>query len=316
MSSMYVSDSGVSGNAVSDSGVSGNAVSDSDVSGNAVSGTGVSCNVVSIKNIGSKNVNSIKGAFRDNKAFIAYLMAGDPDLTCCAEYILAAQDAGADMVEIGIPFSDPIAEGEVIQASSVRALNAGTRLDGVFDMVASIQDKMRIPLVFMTYLNPVFVYGYDRFFAKCAKIGVCGAIIPDLPFEEQGEAKTVAKRYGIEIVTLVAPTSKKRIAQIAKDAEGFIYLVSSLGVTGVRGSITTDIEAMVSEIRKHTDIPIAVGFGISTPEQAKKYSAVADGIIVGSAIVRIIRQYGEKAKHAVGEYITGMKQSISNLIVG
>ena len=255
-------------------------------------------------------MNKIKDAFQNKKAFIAYLMAGDTNLTVSAEYILTAQDAGADMVEIGIPFSDPIAEGEVIQAASMRALSSGTRLDGVFDMLASIKDKMRIPLVCMTYLNPVFVYGYDRFFAKCAEIGICGAIIPDLPFEEQGEAKAVSVKHGIEIVTLVAPTSEKRISRIAVNAEGFVYLVSSMGVTGVRGEITAELPAIISEIKKYTDIPVAIGFGIGSPEQAKHYSVIADGVIVGSAIVRIIGQYGAKAGKVLYEYIKGMKQSI------
>ena len=253
-------------------------------------------------------MNRIKDSFLNKKAFIAYLMAGDPDLASSAEHILTAQEAGADLIEIGIPFSDPIAEGEVIQAASMRALAAGTRLDGVFDMVASIKDQMRVPLVFMTYLNPVFVYGYDRFFAKCTELGVAGVIIPDLPFEEQAEAKAEAAKYGIEVITLVAPTSQKRIARIAQDAEGFIYLVSSMGVTGVRSEITTDLSVIVSEIKKYTDIPVAIGFGISTPEQAKFYSGIADGFIVGSAIVRIIGEHGKKAKNLLYEYIREMKQ--------
>jgi len=252
-------------------------------------------------------MNRIKDAFHNKKAFITYLMAGDPNLETSAEYILTAQEAGADMVEIGIPFCDPIAEGEVIQAASMRALAAGTRLDGVFDMVASIKDEMWVPMVFMTYLNPVFVYGYDRFFARCTEIGICGVIIPDLPFEEQNEAKVIAAKHRVEIVTLVAPTSEKRIKRIAKSAEGFIYLVSSVGVTGVRSEITTDLAAIMSEIRKHTDIPVAIGFGISTPEQAKQYSAVADGVIVGSAIVRIVGQHGENTKKDLYDFIHEMK---------
>ncbi|MCL2112206.1 MAG: tryptophan synthase subunit alpha [Clostridiales bacterium] len=252
-------------------------------------------------------MSRIKDAFDGKKAFIAYLMAGDPTLAASAEHILTAQDAGVDMVEIGIPFSDPIAEGEVIQAASERALAAGARLDGVFDMVASIKDRMRIPVVFMTYLNPVFVYGYDRFFARCEQIGICGIIIPDLPFEEQGEAKEVAGKYGVEVVTLVAPTSEKRVAEIAKDAEGFIYLVSSMGVTGVRGEITTDLPAIVSEIKRHTDVPVAIGFGISTPEQVCRYSEIADGVIVGSAIVRIIGERGAEAREGLVEYIGAMR---------
>lgn len=252
----------------------------------------------------------ISEAFKGQKAFIAYLMAGDPDLETSAEHILTAQEAGADLIEIGIPFSDPIAEGEVIQAASVRALNAGTRLDGVFDMVESIQNKMRVPMLFMTYLNPVYVYGYDRFFARCANIGISGVIIPDMPFEEQGEAKEAAAKYGVEVVTLVAPTSEKRMAKIVQNAEGFIYLVSSMGVTGERSEITTDLSSIVAAIRKETDIPVAVGFGISAPEQAERYSAVADGVIVGSAIVRIIGQHGKDAKRTLYEYIGTMKKAM------
>ena len=248
-------------------------------------------------------MNRIGEAFQNKKAFIVYLVAGDPNLASSAEFILAAQKAGADLVEIGIPFSDPIAEGDVIQAASVRALASGTRLDGVFDMVDSLKGKMRIPLVFMTYLNPVFVYGYDRFFARCADAGVGGIIIPDMPFEEQNEAKEAANKHNVEIVSLIAPTSGERIADIARNAEGFIYLVSSLGVTGVRDVITTDVSAIVSEIRKVTDVPIAVGFGISSREQVEYYSAVADGVIVGSAIVSLVGEHGTKAKEPLYEAI-------------
>jgi tryptophan synthase alpha chain len=249
-------------------------------------------------------------AFKGKKAFIAYIMAGDPDLKTSAGYILTAQDAGADLIEIGIPFSDPIAEGEVIQAASVRALRSGTRLDAVFDMVESIRDKMRVPMVFMTYANPVFVYGYDRFFAKCAEVGISGIIMPDVPFEEQSEVKGPAHRYGIEVITMVAPTSEERIADIAKAAEGFVYVVSSMGVTGVRCEIVTDMPAIISKIRKYTDVPVAVGFGISTPEQAKEFSEIADGVIVGSAIVRIIAQHGTDAKRALHDYIASMKRGV------
>ena len=251
----------------------------------------------------------ISEAFNNKKAFIAYLMAGDPNLEISAEYILTAQEAGTDLVEIGIPFSDPIAEGEVIQAASERALKSGTRLDGIFEMVDSLKGKMRIPLVFMTYLNPVFVYGYDRFFARCAEVGISGVIIPDLPFEEQDEAKKDAKKHGLGVITLIAPTSNERIRQIAKDAEGFIYLVSSMGVTGVRAKITTDISAIVSEIKKSTRIPVAVGFGISSREQVEYYSSIADGVIVGSAIVRIIGEHGLDAKAPLFEYIRSLRGS-------
>lgn len=253
----------------------------------------------------------IAEAFRDKKAFVAYLMAGDPDLETSSELILTAQDAGADLIEIGIPFSDPIAEGEVIQAASLRALQAGTRLDGIFGMVESIKDRMHVPMVFMTYANPVFVYGYERFFSRCSEIGICGIIVPDMPFEEQAEMKGPAGKYGIEVVTLVAPTSDgKRMEEMAKAAEGFVYLVSSMGVTGVRNEITTDLPALVSEIKVHAKVPVAIGFGISVPEQAKEFSRFADGVIVGSAIVRIIAQHGAEAKPALYEYISKMKKAL------
>ena len=255
-------------------------------------------------------MSKIADAFAAQKAFIAYLMAGDPNLPQSAEYILALQEAGADLIEIGIPFSDPIAEGDVIQAASVRALSAGTRLDGVFDMVASLRNKMRIPMVFMTYLNPVFVYGYDRFFATCRDIGICGMIIPDLPYEEQGEVKAFAARYGIEIVTLVTPTSQERTETLAKDAEGFLYLVSSMGVTGVREKITTDIASIVAHIKTVTRLPVAVGFGIATPQQAAEYAAYADGVIVGSAIVQQIGALGENAGAALKSYVRSMKTAL------
>ena len=255
-------------------------------------------------------MNKISEAFSGKKAFVAYLMAGDPNLAVSAEYILTAQKAGADLIEIGIPFSDPVAEGEVIEAAGMRALAAGTRLDGVFDMVASIKNQMHVPMVFMTYLNPVYVYGYERFFARCADIGICGIIIPDMPFEEQGEAKAIAKKHGVEVVTLVAPTSKERVREIAQNAEGFLYLVSSMGVTGVRSEITTDLSAIVADIRKAADIPVAIGFGISTPEQAAQYSVVADGVIVGSAIVRIIANHGKNAHQSLYYYIQAMKSAM------
>lgn len=252
-------------------------------------------------------MSKIAEAFQDKKAFITYLMAGDPNLDQSAENILAAQEAGADLIEIGIPFSDPIAEGPVVENASVRALSAGVRLNNVFDMVGNLKAKMHVPLVFMTYLNPVFVYGYDNFFAKCQEIGISGIIIPDLPFEEQEEVKVVSSQYGIEVITLIAPTSKDRIKEIAKKAEGFIYLVSSMGVTGVRFNITTDISAMVAEIRAVSDIPVAVGFGINQPSQVIDISAKADGVIVGSGIVRLVEAHGEEAKAYIYDYVHEMQ---------
>ena len=256
------------------------------------------------------NSKPVASAFANGKALVAYLMAGDPTLAQSGELILAAQAAGADLIEIGIPFSDPIAEGPVIQQASVRALAAGATLEGIFAMVESIQPQVTVPLAFMTYLNPVFVYGYDRFFTCCNGCGVSALIIPDLPFEEQQEVKQAAKPYGVDIVSRIAPTSRQRIADIAKQAEGFVYRVSSMGVTGVRGEITTDIGSMVRDIRAVTDIPVAVGFGISTPQQAGKYAALSDGGIVGSALVRLIAEHGTQAKEPLMELISALKQGV------
>ena len=258
-------------------------------------------------------MDKIQAAFQKKKAFIAYLMAGDPDLDTSAQYILAAQEAGADLIEIGIPFSDPIAEGPVIQQASLRALSAGARLDKVLEMVASLKGKMRIPLVFMTYLNPVFVYGYDRFFEACSRIGISGIIIPDLPLEHKREVSQSAGEHGVAVISLVAPTSAERIGSIAKEAEGFLYLVSSMGVTGVRKKVGADIDARVQELRRVTAIPIAAGFGIATPEQAAQYAKHADGVIVGSAIVSLIAKHGANAHMPLKAYIGEMKKSILNL---
>lgn len=255
-------------------------------------------------------MNRIGNAFRNGKAFIAYIMAGDPSLDKTAEFIIEMEKAGADLVEIGLPFSDPIAEGETIQRANLRAFQNPINCDMVFEMAASLQGKISIPLAFMTYLNPVLNYGYDRFFSRCASCGIAGIIIPDMPFEEEGEIKPDAARHGIEVITLVAPTSEGRVEQIARNAEGFIYLVSSMGVTGVRSEITTDIPSMVAALKKHTDIPVAVGFGIHTPEQARELSRHADGIIVGSALVNIIEKHGENAAPFLYEYVSRMKAAL------
>jgi len=244
-------------------------------------------------------MSRIKKAFENKKAFIGFVTAGDPSLEKTEEFVLQMERAGAALVEIGIPFSDPVAEGPVIQDANIRALNAGCTTDKIFDMVRSLRQKTQIPLVFLTYLNPVFRYGSERFMSKCQEIGIDGLIIPDMPYEEKGELADVAAQYGIDIISLIAPTSQQRIEMIAKEAQGFIYLVSSMGVTGVRNDIKTNIKEIVDAIRKVTDTPIAVGFGINKREQVQEYFNVADGAIVGSAIIKIIAQYGENA----GEYI-------------
>lgn len=254
---------------------------------------------------------TIADAFKNGKAFIPFVTAGDPSLEKTKEFILAMRDAGADLVEIGIPFSDPIAEGIVIQEADIRSLEAGTTTDAVFDMVADLRKETDMPLVFMTYLNIVYYYGYDRFFANCQKTGICGIIIPDMPFEEKGECLEIAAKYGVDVISMIAPTSQERIRAIAAEAKGFIYVVSSMGVTGVRSEITTDLNSILAQIRAVTDVPAAIGFGIHSPQQAKEMAAIADGVIVGSAIVKIIAQYGEAATPYITQYVSSMKEAMT-----
>ena len=248
----------------------------------------------------------LRTAFENKKAFIAFLTAGDPDLETTEKLIYEMVKNGVDLIEIGIPFSDPIAEGVVIQEADIRSLANGTTTEKIFDMVEKIRPNINIPLVFMTYMNVLFGYGTDKFMSRCKDIGIDGIIVPDVPYEEKDELLPYCHKYGIELVSLVAPTSHDRIKSIAKDAEGFLYVVSSLGVTGVRSEIKTDINEIVSLAKSVSDIPCAVGFGISTPEQAEKMCGNADGAIVGSAIVKIIAKYGKDSVKPVGEYVKSM----------
>lgn len=252
----------------------------------------------------------IDKAFENGKAFIGFLTAGDPGIEKSLEFILEMEKAGADLVEIGIPFSDPMAEGPVIQEANIRALKAGTDLSKVFHLVEEVRKVSDIPLVFLTYLNPVFKTGYSEFFGRCRKSGVDGIIIPDLPFEEKGEVAGLAKENGIDIISLIAPTSEKRIRMIAEKSSGFLYIVSSMGVTGVRSEIRTDLRSIIEAAREATETKIAVGFGISSPLQAKEISAYADGVIVGSAIVKIIGDHGDAAGKYIYDYVKSMKDAL------
>ena len=255
-------------------------------------------------------MSKIKNAFKDEKAFIGFLTAGDPTPEKTVEFILEMEKAGADLIEIGIPFSDPVAEGPVIQEANIRALKQETHTDTVFEIVEKVREKTDIPLVFLTYINPVFYYGYEEFFTKSEQLGVDGIIIPDLPFEEKGEIREYAKKHNVDIISLIAPTSKERIKMIAEDASGFIYVVSSLGVTGIRSEIKTDINSIISIIKEVTDVPTAVGFGINTTEQARNISKISDGVIVGSAIVKIIAEHGENAGKHIAKYVKSMKNAV------
>lgn len=257
-------------------------------------------------------MNRIENAFKNKKAFIGFLTAGDPNYDASYENIMALIKAGADLVEIGIPFSDPIAEGTVIQGADVRALKAGMTTDKAFELAAKIRSQTDIPLVFMTYVNPVYKYGYDKFFAKCAEIGVDGLICPDLPFEEKSEADGFAKAHGIALISMIAPTSEQRIKSIAESAEGFLYIVSSMGVTGMRSEIKTDLASIMATVRKYAKVPSAIGFGISNPEQAKKMSELADGVIVGSAIVRLVEKYGENAPDEIYKFAKSLKEGVDS----
>ena len=252
----------------------------------------------------------IAEAFANGKAFIPFLTCGDPSLEVTEQLIYAMEEAGADLIELGIPFSDPTAEGPVIQAANVRALSGGVTTDKIFDMVKRLRQNTKIPMVFMTYANVVFSYGTERFIQKAASLGMDGLILPDVQFEEKEEFDSVCKKYGLDLISLIAPTSHERITQIAKEAEGFVYCVSSLGVTGMRSAITTDIGAMVQLVKAAKDIPCAVGFGISTPEQAAAMAAKSDGAIVGSAIVKLCGQYKEACVPYVKEYVKSMKDAV------
>lgn len=255
-------------------------------------------------------MNKISDAFNNGKAFIGFVTAGDPDLNTSKEILLSMSKGGCDLIEVGIPFSDPIAEGPVIQDANIRALKNNVTTDDVFALTKSVSQEVDTPMVFMTYLNVLFKYGYDKFLQKAKDSGICGVIIPDLPYEEKDELQSVAKKYGIEVVSLVAPTSEDRIKMIAADAEGFIYTVSSMGVTGVRSEIKTDLESITKAIKEVTNVPVAIGFGINTPEQAKKYSHIADGVIVGSAIVKLVAEHKTDAPKYVYEYVKSMKDAI------
>jgi len=258
-------------------------------------------------------MSNIKKAFENGKAFIPFITCGDPDLETTAKIVRAMQDSGADLIELGIPFSDPTAEGPVIQGANIRALAGGVTTDKVFDMVRELRKDVTVPMVFMTYANVVFSYGIERFASTCAQVGIDGIILPDIPYEEKDEFQPICEKYGVDFVSLIAPTSDDRIEMIAREAKGFIYVVSSLGVTGVRSEIRTDIASITAKIKECTDVPCAVGFGISTPEQAAKMAGCADGVIVGSAIVKRVGQFGRDAAPEVGAYVKSMKNAISNI---
>ena len=255
-------------------------------------------------------MSKISQAFASGKAFIPFITCGDPDIETTKEIVRSMAANGADLIELGIPFSDPTAEGPVIQGANLRALTGGVTTDKIFEMARQLREDVTLPMVFMTYANVVFSYGADKFIGTCAEIGIDGLILPDLPFEEKVEFDEICQKHKVDLISLIAPTSADRVAMIAREAQGFIYIVSSLGVTGVRSEISTDISSLVKVVRENTSIPCAVGFGISTPEQAAKMAAVSDGAIVGSAIIKLVEKYGKEAAGPVGEYVKEMKGAL------
>ncbi|MCD8096844.1 MAG: tryptophan synthase subunit alpha [Lachnospiraceae bacterium] len=257
-------------------------------------------------------MSNIRKAFENGKAFIPFITCGDPDLDTTGAIVRAMAENGADLIELGIPFSDPTAEGPVIQGANLRALSGGVTTDKIFDMVAELRKDVKLPMVFMTYANVVYSYGTERFLDRAAAIGMDGLILPDVPYEEKADFSGACKERGLDLISLIAPTSHERITMIAKEADGFIYCVSSLGVTGMRSEITTDVGAMVELVKSVSDIPAAIGFGISNPETAAKMAAKSDGVIVGSAIVKLIEKYGRDAVPYVTEFVREMKAAISS----
>ena len=255
-------------------------------------------------------MSRIQDAFKKRKAFIPFITAGDPTIETTKQVILKMAEAGADIIEIGIPFSDPVAEGPTIQAASERALANNINADDLFRMVQDLRKKVDTPFVFMTYMNPVFVYGVDKFLSRCQEVGVDGLIVPDLPFEEKGLISNSCENFQVELISMIAPSSDARISKIAKEAKGFLYVVSSLGVTGVRKDIQTNVSDLLSKVRESSTVPCAIGFGISTTEQAKTMARYADGVIVGSAIVNIIAEKGEEAPQYVYQYVKEMVDAV------
>ena len=255
-------------------------------------------------------MNNLQQVFAKGKAFIPFITAGDPSMEITEQLVIKMAEAGADLIELGIPFSDPVAEGPVIQEADYRALAAGTTTDKIFDMVLRIRKTCHVPIAFMTYVNPIFTYGTEKFMKNCEAAGIAAVIVPDVPFEEKDELAPYCSKYNVSLISMIAPTSNNRIRKIASEAQGFIYCVSSMGVTGVRKEIGIEVQEMIKLVKEVKDIPCAIGFGISTPEQAKKMVEFSDGVIVGSAIVKIVGQYGEECVPYVETYVRSMKQAI------
>lgn len=249
---------------------------------------------------------------KNKKALITFITAGDPDLATTEELVLEMERQGADLVELGIPFTDPMAEGPVIQVANTRALKNDVSIPRIMELVERLRVKTQVPIVYLMYFNSILHYGVERFFKDCAKSGVDGVIIPDLPFEESDEVSNYTESNGVHYITMVSPTSEKRIISIASDAKGFLYCVSSLGVTGTREKIATDLNSFFNQIKKYSKIPNCLGFGISSPEQVSQVKQYCDGVIVGSAIVKLIAADTDKENkiETVGKFTADLKNAL------
>ncbi len=255
--------------------------------------------------------SSLKAA--DRKALVPYIMAGDPDLETTVALVAELDRRGADLVELGVPFSDPIADGPTIQRAALRALDQGTTLRGIVDTVGSIRAHSSIPIVLMTYYNPVLAYGIEELCRDAARAGVDGLIVPDLPPEEGTVLSAACQRHGLTVVFLVAPTSTAdRIELVSRHTTGFVYCVSLTGVTGARGELADGVDEFMAQVRSHTVRPLGLGFGISSPEQAHEAARLADGVIVGSAIINVMEKHAGAPDmiRLVGEYVTSLRAGI------
>lgn len=250
---------------------------------------------------------------RNEKALIVYLTAGDPSLDITKQLIFALEKAGVDILEIGVPFSDPTADGPVIQAAAQRSLKAGTTLEGVLKMVAEVRKVSNIPIVLFGYFNPIFAYGVKKFAQAARNAGVDGVLVVDLPYEEAKELRDYTDAVGIDFISLIAPTTdKERLKKIVSKASGFLYYISITGITGTAAPKISNIKVEVEKIRKTTKLPVAVGFGISQPEQAREIGRFADGVVIGSAVVRMIDENKNKQNlmQIVSDYLTDIKKGL------
>lgn len=255
-------------------------------------------------------MNKIENAFKCGKALIGFVTAGDPSLETTEDVIFRMIEGGCDMIEIEIPFSDPVAEGPVIQSANVRAINNEITTDKVFDLVKRVSEQTDVPIVLMAYLNVLFKYGYDKFLEKAEKCGISGVIVPDLPYEEKAELETVADKFGITVLPFVAPATEGRIKTISAEAKGCINAMSTMGYRSKDDMVVSSSAEIVKCVKAVTEVPVVIAVGVETPEDAREYTAYADGIVLNSSIIELIEKYGEQAPEAVYDYVKSVKNAI------